>query len=102
MIAGYATRMAHQQDLVAWQTVLLMRSTGNYSRETMPTERDVLGRDRFPLDPRWRPEPSFDAVEAAWRRDLHEAEAQAAAGHGVIGRLTEEELAQAYAEASIS
>lgn len=99
MLAGYALRRAHERDLLAWQAVYLMRATGNYSKETILTERTLLGRDPLPLDPRWM----GDRAELAegWERDLATARTEAQAGKGSIGRLSAEELDLAYEQSVI-
>lgn len=101
MMAGYALRRAHERDLLAWHAVYTMQATGNYEKGNLPTLRDLLGRDPLPVDPRWTREPEPIDVDAAHQRELNEATAQAAAGTGVIGHLSAEALALAYAQAHV-
>lgn len=99
MLAGYALRRAHERDLLAWAAVYLMRATGNYSKETILTERTLLGRDPLPLDPRWMGERAELAED--WERDLAMARTEAQAGKGSIGQLSAEELDLAYEQSVI-
>lgn len=101
MIAGYALRRAHAQDLAAWQTMYAMQASGNYKPEDLPTVRTLLGRDPLPLDPRWH-EPDESLTDEELERlaeDDSEARVQTfqAAGYPT-GRVSPEEYEQMLRE----
>lgn len=97
VIAGAVQRRAEGASLLAWQTAHVMRAG---RLRTLPTYTNLMESLRaFAVDPRVIQRETRDAEAAAAMQEAREA-AMVAAGYGVTGQLTREELEQAIREAT--